>query len=173
MENDIREYGPDEPGQWDQPPLSATKNFLTDHSAAYGVVATAIHRSPWIERAAARAGLVVPSLAAIAESDPGDEAVQSSAVRLRELVSGRHALVLIVPSRALWTGTAGQRRQAGQTHDTFVRLLGQAGLKVVDVRAAFEQRGSPLSLHFPNDGHWSAEGHRIAGEALAREIRVP
>ena len=33
--------------------LPAFKNFLTDHSAVYGLIATAIHRSPRLERAAA------------------------------------------------------------------------------------------------------------------------
>jgi len=67
----------------------------------------------------------------------------------------------------LWAGTDAHRRQVAQTHETFTGLLRQAGLPVVDVRAAFEQRESPLSLHFASDGHWTAEGHRIAADALA------
>jgi hypothetical protein len=51
-----------------------------------------------------------------------------------------------------------------------VALLRQAGLQVVDVRAQFEQGARPLSFHFPYDGHWTAEGHRIAAAALARAI---
>jgi hypothetical protein len=83
-------------------------------------------------------------------------------------VAGRQAIVLIVPSRALWTGTVEHRRQVARAHELFVGLLGQAGLHVVDVRSQFEQSGSPLKLHFPNDGHWNADGHRIAAHALAR-----
>ena len=175
MENDLREYGPDEPERQAPGPVSvsAAKNFLTDHSAVYGLVATAIHRSPRLEQAAARAGLLVPNLAAIAQSDASDDAVASSAERFRLLVDGRRAVVLIVPSRALWAGTDEHRRQVARTHETFVGLLRQAGLQVVDVRAAFEQRGRPLGLHFPNDGHWTPEGHRVAGEELARAILVP
>ena len=167
MENDLREYGPDEPERTALEGVSAVKNFLTDYSAVYGLIAAAVHRSPRIERAASRAGLVVPNLAAIAESDASEDAVTSSAERLRALVSGRRAIVLIVPSRALWAGTDAHRRQVAQTHETFTGLLRQAGLPVVDVRAAFEQRESPLSLHFASDGHWTAEGHRIAADALA------
>ena len=167
MENDLREYGPDEPERTAQGGVSAAKNFLTDHSAVYALIAAAIHRSPRLERVAASAGLLVPNLAAIAESDASDDAVRSSVERLRALVSGRRAIVLIVPSRALWAGTDAHRRQVARTHETFTGLLRQAGLPVVDVRAAFEQRGSPLSLHLPNDGHWTAEGHRLATEELA------
>jgi hypothetical protein len=173
MENDLREYGPDEPGRTAPRGVPTAKNFLTDHSAVYGLIAAAIHRSPWLERAARRAGLLVPNLEAIAESDASEDAVRSSVERLRALVIGRRAIVLIVPSRALWAGTDAHRRQVARTHETFTGLLRQAGLPVVDVRAAFEQRGSPLSLHFPNDGHWTAEGHRIAADALAAAIPIP
>ena len=168
MENDLREYGPDEPERTTVEGLPAVKNFLTDHSALYGLIAAAIHRSPPLERAASRAGLLVPNLAAIAESDTSEDAVKSSVERLQALTSGRRAIVLIVPSRALWAGTDAHRRQVAQTHETFIGLLRQAGLPVVDVRAAFEQRERPLSLHFASDGHWTAEGHRLAAEELAR-----
>jgi hypothetical protein len=173
MENDLREYGSDEPGQSDLASVSGAKTFLTEHSAVYLLVATLIHRTPWLERAAARTGLLVPNLAAIAESDTSDAAVTASVARLQRLVAGRRAFILIVPSRALWAGTDVHRRQVAHTHQTFVGLLRQARLRVVDGRELFERHGSPLSLHFQSDGHWTAEGHQIAAEALARVIAAP
>jgi len=167
MENDLREYEQGEPEQTALAPMAGAKVFLTEHSAVYGLVSAAIHRTPWLERAAARTGLLIPNLTAIAESDASEDAVISSAVRLRRLVAGRRAVVLIVPSRALWAGTDVHRRQVARTHETFVGLLRQAGLTVVDVRERFEREGSPLSLHFKSDGHWTAAAHRIAAEALA------
>jgi hypothetical protein len=133
------------------------------------MIATAIHLRRSCH-AAARTGFLVPSLAAIAGSDAADDEVKSSAARLRDLVAGRRAIVLIVPSRALWAGTAEHRRLAARTHETFIELLRQAGLQVVDVRARFEQHASPLSLHFSYDGHWTAEGQRIAAAALAQAV---
>jgi hypothetical protein len=114
--------------------------------------------------------LLSSNLAAIAESEVSDAAVKSSTARLRRLVAGRRAVILIVPSRALWAGADAHRRQAARVHDTFVRTLRQAGLKVVDVRAAFELQGNPLGLHFAHDVHWTSVGHRIAADALARTI---
>ena len=178
MENDLREYDKDAPDSADEPApapataasLSGVKAYLTEHSAIYSLATVAVHRVPWLERAAAQAGLLVPNLAAIAVSDTSDEAVRSSAGRLRRLLASRRSVILIVPSRSLWTGTDAHRRQAARTHETFVRLLRQAGLRVVDVRVAFERTGNPLGLHFANDGHWNAEGHRLAADALARSM---
>ncbi len=171
MENDLRDYGPGDYRPRGGGFVSGLKAVLTEHSAVYGLIATAIHVSPRLEAVAARTGLLVPNLAAIAGSDANEDEVRSSVVRLRELAAGRRAIVLIVPSRALWVGTVEHRRLTARTHETFVALLREAGLQVVDVRAQFERRANPLSLHFRYDGHWTADGHRVAADALARAIR--
>jgi hypothetical protein len=173
MENDLREYGPDEPAHGSLGPVAAARAFLTEHSAIYTLATVVVHRTPWLERAAVRTGLLIPSLAAIAESDASDDAVKSSAERLRRLVAGRRAFILIVPSRALWAGTDAHQRQVARTHRAFVGLLRQAGLQVVDVRPMFEQQANPLSLHFANDGRWTAAGHQIAAAALAQRLQGP
>jgi hypothetical protein len=170
MENDLREYGPDETGRKVSGTIAGAKAFLTEHSAIYGLMTVVVHRTPWLERAALQTGLLSSNLAAVAESDASEAAVKSSAVRLRRLVAGRRAIILIVPSRGLWVGSDAHRWLVGGTHDAFVRALRQAGLKVVDMRPIFEQQANPLSLHFANDGHWNAAGHRIAGEMLARTM---
>jgi GDSL-like Lipase/Acylhydrolase family len=170
MENDLSVYE----GSEGEPPaqrLVDVKAFLAAHSAAYFLATTAIHRTPWVLRLAVRLGLVVPNFAGIAESDVSGAAVLSSSRRLTRLIGQRRAVVLIVPSRALWVGTEQHRRQAARAHDSFVRLLEQAGLAVVDVRERFEREGHPLAYHFATDGHWNAAGHRIAADALEEYLR--
>src|SRR5260221_2445803 len=112
MENDLREYGPDEPAPAGLARVPGVKAYLTERSAIYGLAAVAVHRTPWLERAGTRTGLLAPNLAAVAGLDASDDAVKSSAGRLRRLVAGRRSFILIVPSRGLWTGTDAQRRQA-------------------------------------------------------------
>ena len=146
------------------------KAYLTEHSAVL-VATTAIHRTAWFERGAAWLGLLVPNLEGIAESDISDEAVASSARRLRRLIAERRAIVLIVPSRALWVGADERRGRVAHAHDLFVRLLREAALPVVDVRETFERHEHPLAFHFANDGHWNPAGHRIAADALAEYIQ--
>ena len=171
MENDLRRYEDPEVDPTTAAPLSGVKAYLTEHSAAYLLATTAIHRTPWLEHGAAWLGLLVPNLEGIDESDISDTAVTSSAQRLRRLIAGRRAIVLIVPSRALWVGAEEGRGRVAHAHDLFVRLLGEAALPVVDVRETFERQEHPLAFHFANDGHWNPAGHRIAADALAEYIQ--
>jgi GDSL-like lipase/acylhydrolase family protein len=170
MENDLRVYeGPEVVTA--TPEIGDVKAFLSEHSATYFLVTTALHRTPWLVRTAVRLGLVVPNFAEVEESDISDAAVLSSSRRLTRLIGARRALVLIVPSRALWVGTEQHRRQAARAHEMFIRLLAQAGLTVIDVRERFEREGHPLANHFATDGHWNAAGHRLAADALAEYFR--
>ena len=170
MENDLRVYeGPEVVTA--TPEIGDVKAFLSEHSATYFLVTTALHRTPWLVGLAVRLGLVVPNFAEVEESEISDGAVTSSSRRLRRLIGERRAVVLIIPSRALWVGTAQHRQQAARAHDLFIRLLGQAGLAVVDVRQRFEREGHPLAYHFATDGHWNAAGHRIAADALEEYLR--
>jgi hypothetical protein len=170
MENDLRVYeGPEV--ETATPEIGDVKAFLSEHSATYFLVTTALHRTPSLVRTAVRLGLVVPNFAEVEESDISDAAVLSSSRRLERLIGARRAVVLIVPSRALWVGTEQHRRQAARAHERFIRLLGQGGLAVVDVRERFERGGHPLANHFATDGHWNAAGHRLAADALEEYFR--
>jgi hypothetical protein len=46
------------------------------------------------------------------------------------------------------------------------------GVGFVDLTPSFRARaGSPDLLYLPDDTHWTATGHRVAGEALAAHVR--
>jgi hypothetical protein len=79
--------------------------------------------------------------------------------------------VLIIPSRALWTGSEDGRATARRVHAAFLDALSREGIHVIDLRPAFEAEGAPLSYHFANDGHWSPKGHARAADVLAQGLR--
>ena len=178
MENDLRLYdsqpASSNPTQVVQSSgsLQRLKNFLTQNSAAYFFVTSVIHANPILRDLAVHLGFIIPNLEAPHLYDVHPDYVASSARRLTNLVTGYpQAIVLIVPSRALWVGTAEQRALARQIHNDFVTAVHTAGLGVVDPRDLMERSGEPLAFHFKHDGHWNARGHALAAELLAEEIQ--
>jgi hypothetical protein len=49
---------------------------------------------------------------------------------------------------------------------SFVRLLREANLRVVDMAPAMEKTGKPLAYYFTSDPHWNTRGHALAAELL-------
>lgn len=170
MENDLRLYGaPTSPEAAASPVWPADwKLWLERRSAAYLFVTAAVHQTPWLRDAAVRVGLVVPNLAGIALNDDVPEIVDSSADALRAIAARHPTLVVLIPSRALWTGAS--RAVEDRIHRGFVAALSARGVETLDLRAAFEAGEAPLSFHFANDGHWNPRGHRLAAEAIARRL---
>jgi len=177
MENDLLDYHREQPAvlpvlaapRWR---LGALKARFTRSSALYNLATTAIHRTPPLRDLAIRLGLLRPNLAGM----PGparEAAVQSSAARLSMLLEAQSlevAAVVLIPSRGLW---AGPEREAHATvHRRFKAALEKHGIRVIDLRAAFEASGKPLSLHFDNDGHWNPAGHLRAARVIHDRLRA-
>jgi hypothetical protein len=171
MENDLGFYdaAPAQPGPSGPAPahgsyLRTIKEFLTQHSALYKLIASQVHRNPALRAAALKLGLI----ADIEKSVPGHSfdpsVISASVTRLWELIAPYNATLLIIPSRALWIGDGQQA--AARSHDAFVKALAPLGAPIIDMRPVFEASGNPLQYHFKNDGHWTAEAHALA----AREI---
>lgn len=185
IENDIRFYGPrparqasagrpgtapDEDDWWSDAldrlddGIDDVRQWLTERSAAYVLLTTVVHQTPWLKAAAVRLGLIVPNLEWISEVPYPPDMVESTAAKLQALSERYRLLVVLIPSRALW---AGRHREAeGRLHTLLVASLRKRGVKVVDLRPSFEAGGTPLDLHFANDGHWNAKGHKMAAEAI-------
>lgn len=48
-------------------------------------------------------------------------------------------------------------------------MLETRGTPVIDLTEPLKARGG-AALYFPMDGHWTADGHRVVGERLARDV---
>jgi hypothetical protein len=182
MENDLHIYDVSRsPGRsasastTDLLPMSlwSLKAHIAEHSALFVMMTHAAHKTPGLRQFAVRLGLIRPNLEGIGDVlGDADAALVSSAHRLLYLVSGRDAIVLIIPSRRLWVGESRQRAEAARLHTKFVNILRNSGLTVADMRERLESTGNPLSYHFANDGHWNKEGHRLAAEFLAGVLQA-
>jgi SGNH hydrolase-like domain, acetyltransferase AlgX len=144
------------------------KLWLSRNSAAYVMFTTAVQQTPWLKKVAVRANLLVPNLVGIPKNTYSSRIIKDSANRLAEIARRyRHAVILIVPSRALWVGD--NRPVEDLVHREFVAALRARHLDVIDLRSTFESGGDPLSHHFRNDGHWNPTGHRLAAASLATQ----
>jgi hypothetical protein len=179
MENDLNIYNS---FGWDSAPsstrtvlpslnLSRIKAHLTGNLALYALLTHAVHQTTWLRDVAVQLNLIRPNLEGIGDENVSREALSSSASRLVQLVAGRNAVIVIIPSRRLWVGEMVRRMKAARVHAAFIDDLRTHGMNVVDMRDRFEVGGNPLSHHFVNDGHWNESGHRLAAEALSEALR--
>ncbi len=150
--------------------LMSIKEFLMANSALYFALTSGVHRVKWIESLAEKIGLIAANLDDKRRPIPSAAEILSSAERLSTLAKRFHTTVAIIPSRLLWYGE--EKTALDSVHKKFIGLLDKFGVDVIDLRPAFERLGAPLSLHFHNDPHWTAQGHRVAAQAIARHLQT-
>lgn len=169
MENDLRPYGRSPPADGALPPdTPSVREWLAGHSAFYLFALTVVHQTPWLRDLAVTAGLIVPNLEGIAKNNYDSAVVVASADRLQEIARRYRTLVVLIPSRALWTG--GHRDVEDRIHKEFLAALRQRGIDVLDLRPLLEAKGTPLAYHFANDGHWTPDGHALAAHAISQHL---
>lgn len=169
MENDLRSYDLPPPAGGTSPSdMPSVREWLAGHSAFYLFALTVVHQTPWLRDLAVKAGLIVPNLEGIARNDYDAGVIAASADRLQEIARRYRTLVVLIPSRALWTG--GSRDVEDRIHKEFVAALRQRGIDVLDLRPLLEAKGTPLAYHFANDGHWNPAGHALAAEAISQHL---
>jgi acetyltransferase AlgX (SGNH hydrolase-like protein) len=144
------------------------KNLLTADSAAYFAITSVVHQQPTLKRVAMRLGLIRENLQFEGPRGYHEGAITSSAEKLAQIAARFDTIVLIIPSRGLWQGA--HRETESRIHDRLVALLDARGIPTLDLRPVFERSGDPLQYHYPNDGHWNAEGHRVASDSLAEYL---
>ncbi len=180
MENDLLDYR-DGKSAWDseQQPTAAPPNnrsfrrWLKDHSALYIGASFALQKIPFLRRLLERSG-IARNINELSGNNQWNETIlKSSCDELVKLVSGRDALVLIIPARHLWHGNNQETER--RVHESFVRILREAGLSVLDLKGALESEGDPLSCYFKTDPHWNPHGHAVAARELflALKARAP
>jgi hypothetical protein len=148
--------------------INDVKRGLAQTSALYVLATTLIHQSTAFANWAERWGLPVTIQPAPAAFRYQAKVLEMSLGALSPLLHVPGVAVLVTPSRFLWVGsrTAEERHM----HERFVQALKERGAQVVDPLSAMERSGDPLALHFPNDGHWNARGHRLVADVLARSL---
>ena len=176
MENDILNYRDTEDkagtsvasgGAW----VRSLKVWLTSHSSLYFLTTTIIHNTPILRNLFIKLNLIVPNLVGVQRPNDSPIAVESSIERIQGIAGDIQTTVLIIPSRWLWLGDEKVQAIAIQQHDQLVSSLSELGLNILDPRTFMERDQRPLSYHFENDGHWTAEMHEVVGRMLANSIR--
>lgn len=170
MENDLWDYT-EEKAFWDDLPAQrrgGLRSWLKMHSALYIAASHLLQSSTASRLLLEKLGVAHRSELLAGYNSGGEIALQTSLAHLLKLVAGRDFVVLVVPSRRLWSpDTAAVEARA---HESFVRSLRAASLTVVDVRAALEAGGDPLRYYYKTDPHWNAHGHAIAARELFKVI---
>jgi len=168
MENDLWDYGHSASNSARRP-LGVKRRvtgWLRNHSAFLSFVSFSLQRYPLTRAWCEKLGLATAVENFTLKNTLVPEVLASSRDELLKIVTNRQALILIIPSRALWYGEAARTATEGNVHDRFVESLRGAGLRVVDLKPVFEKSADPLGFYFKTDGHWNAKGHAAAAEAI-------
>lgn len=168
MENDIRDYSrTNEIGQ--KPPFGSIKNLLYENSAIYRFTTYAV-KNFYVTKQAALAMNLFERDHSVSDVVPSNGPLASSADKISELAHYDLIGVVIIPHRGLWVGDLESREHFSSMHQTFVRLLTERKLPIIDLRPYFEQEGDPLRYYFEYDGHWNELGHKLAAKVIGEHL---
>lgn len=173
MENDLKNYEKPAPPP---PPTAANlrskrgvQDLLKRHSALYFFLSYELNTIPATRKLFEQLGLArnIDQLTHRNDDDPA--ALESTARKVAELLAPYPgSVVLIIPSRANWSGD--HRATESAIHEKVTGLLRTNGVQIVDMKPVIEAAGTPLNFYFTTDAHWNSEGHRLAAETLANHF---
>jgi len=174
IENDLIEYEQCDYGPpVASPPIrivskSAAKDWLLSHSAFYNLAATTMKRSPVLLGLLQSVGVIERELNVSWHTARHPAAVlngtAAAVARLRAMLPpDTPFVVVLIPARF---DLREDRGEWSADREELVRALTAKGLNIVDPAAALRHAGAD-KVHFTHDGHWSALGHRVAGEMAA------
>ncbi len=153
--------------------LSDFKQYLIRYSALYSFFTVSLKRVDLVREALIRIGIIKPAIVGDKPlyAAPSDRIVAGT---IRELLVLRGMfkpttpfLIALAPSRAeVLKGNADHK----ELRELMVEKLRAAGLDTVDLIGALAS--APYAkTHFRHDGHWTADGHALAGAAIAKALR--
>ena len=176
MENDLCDYR-DGKSAWDDiagSKSSGTKkenlrSWFKAHSALYIAASYSLQKIRFLRGLMEKAGIARDIDTLTGKAEWNETVLRTSRDEVVKLVAGRRHLILIIPSRRLWEGQ--EKEIQLRIHEGFVSLLRESGLNVLDLKAAFEAQGDPISLYYKTDPHWNPRGHAVAARELFRAIQ--
>lgn len=115
------------------------------------------------------------------EIDPQVEEAKKLFSAIRELVGTNHAqlLVVLIPwemqlptnlTRRSGVDIIISKENRHHMSDVLANMLKEEQIPYLDLLDVFESYQGEEQVFYPQDRHWTAAGHRIAGEAIAAEI---
>lgn len=159
------------PNEADRVDLLTVKMALTRHSALYNFFAVSLKRVDLIQTALERLGLVAnPGAILLHGHDPSkaEDAIRTTAQELKVL---RDILPAEVPVLVVLFPARFELRDQNPYFRTLregeAEALAKLGIPALDLYPDFVKAGMGPT-HFAHDGHWTALGHRIAGDAVAQ-----
>ncbi len=154
------------------PPLIYFKHGLTGISALYNFVAVSVKQISSLESLLVGLHLIAPPAAELHQfpEDRVEEVLDSTVAEIgrlnEELPAGTPFAVVLIPARLDLMKADPYFRSL---REGLASRLAAKGIAVVDPYPSFEPEGA-AKIHFAHDGHWSALGHRLAGEAAAKRL---
>jgi len=149
--------------------LLDAKRFATRHSALYNFFAVALKRVGFVQNLLVRVKLLnKPHM--VNQNIAPEQLPRLAASTVNELLRLRSMLPSTAPFSVMVVPTRFEIRDSTPLFEQLRRAilseLSRHGIPAIDPLKAFKAAGFGAT-HFKHDGHWSAQGHRLAAAALA------
>lgn len=152
--------------------LASVKLFLTQNSALYNFLVVSVKTVAIINETLAAIGLIERPHAYRAEFDLTDPEARAASTatelaRLRSMFAQQTPfVVLICPARF---EVRDDDPFFAKLRKAVAKELAERDIATVDLTPHLKRAGF-AGTHLPHDGHWSKQGHEVAGKALAEWV---
>jgi hypothetical protein len=144
--------------------FSVLKKFFYDHSSLYRLLSHAIKQVPQLRRVAAQAGVI--------EDRAGEKPIELVNLEWRiayKILERMKSVADRDGARfALYEFSSGLSFYSKETRDRIEQLSRGLDIPLIESSSLFHeaQQSQGASLTLPRDGHWNANGHRLAARII-------